>query len=378
AANDEPGTEALAMAVRSQQELAVLRSRRTLADAEWRLATGGSKKEALEKEVANAQAALAMAERVLQAPIDPAATIQPLVGARWAPTRFFESRTDDPVVPFREKSSGRRTALAEWITDRENPLTARVAANHIWMRHMGDPLVKTVFDFGRGGDKPTQPELLDWMAAELMSSGWRMKHLHRIIVSSEAYRMSSSTSGAELQAERDPENSSWWRRPAIRLESQAVRDSILSLAGTLDLTMSGPPVQPAQQAMSKRRSLYFFHSNNSRNLFLTMFDEALVKDCYRRDQSIVPQQALALTNSSLVLDSAGQIAARLSVQKPDDIAFTRDAFATILGIDAAASELTASIEALSEWKKLPGADVLAARTHLVWVLLNHNDFVTVR
>jgi len=374
----EPAADARQVAIRSQQQLAVLQSRRTLTDAEGRLSLAGGKNEAVEKEVAAAEAALATSLEILEKPVQPGATLEPFPGARWTPTRFFDSTRDDPAVPFQKTSSGRRTALAEWITDRENPLTARVAVNHIWMRHMGDPLVKTVFDFGRRGDRPTQPELLDWMAAELMSNDWSMKHLHRIIVSSEAYRMSSSTSGAALQAERDPENRSWWRRFPIRLESQAVRDSILSLAGTLDLTMSGPPVQPAQQAMSKRRSLYFFHSNNSRNLFLTMFDEALVKDCYRRDQSIVPQQALALTNSSLVLDSAGQIAARLSVEEPDDTAFAREAFATILGIDAAASELTASIEALAEWKKLPGTDTLAARTHLVWVLLNHNDFVTVR
>ena len=109
-----------------------------------------------------------------------------------------------------------------------------------------------------------------------------------------------------------------------------------------------------------------------------MFDEALVKECYRRDASIVPQQALALSNSALVLESAGQIAARLSEQGPEEEAFIKDAFAAILGIEVAAAEMKASIEALSEWKKLPNTNDLTARTHLVWVLLNHNDFVTVR
>jgi hypothetical protein len=109
-----------------------------------------------------------------------------------------------------------------------------------------------------------------------------------------------------------------------------------------------------------------------------MFDEALVKDCYRRDMSIVPQQALALSNSAMVLESAGQIAARLSEERPEEGAFIKDAFAAILGIEVSAAELNASIEALSEWKKLPNTNDLTARTHLVWVLLNHNDFVTVR
>ena len=378
AASDEPQAEALEMAVRSQQELAVLRSRRTLADAEARLAQAGGKTDALEKEVATAQAALAASQGVLEKPVEPDAIIEPLAGALWTPTRFFESRTDDPTVPFHKTSSGRRTALAEWITDKQNPLTARVAVNHIWMRHMGESLVKTVFDFGRRAERPTQIKLLDWLAAELMEQGWSMKHLHRLIVTSDAYRMSSSAANAGARMKLDPENRYWWRRPSLRLESQAVRDSILSLAGTLDLSMSGPPVQPAQQAASRRRSLYFFHSNNSRNLFLRMFDEALVKDCYRRDTSIVPQQALALTNSTLVLESAEQIAARLSKERPEEVAFIKDAFAIILGIDVAEAELSASMEALSAWKKLPNTNELTARTHLVWVLLNHNDFVTVR
>ena len=378
AESDEPQVEALQTAIRSQQQLAVLQSQRTLIDAEARLGQAGGKNDAIEKEVVTAQAALVTSQVVLEKPVEPDATIEPLAGARWTPTRFFESRADDPTVPFHKTSSGRRTALAEWITDKQNPLTARVAVNHIWMRHMGEPLVKTVFDFGRRAERPTQSKLLDWLAAELMEQGWSMKHLHRLIVTSDAYRLSSSAANAGARMKIDPENRYWWRRPSLRLESQAVRDSILSLAGTLDLSMSGPPVKPAQQAASKRRSLYFFHSNNSRNLFLRMFDEALVKDCYRRDTSIVPQQALALTNSTLVLESAEQIAARLSKERPEEVTFIKDAFAIILGIDVAATELSASMEALSAWKKLPNTNDLTARTHLVWVLLNHNDFVTVR
>ena len=193
-----------------------------------------------------------------------------------------------------------------------NPLTARVAVNHIWNRHMGTPLAPNVFDLGRNSPPPSNPELLDWLAAELIDSGWDMKHLHRLIVTSATYRMSSETTGAKPNVAKDPDNVFWWRRNTIRLESEVIRDSILSLAGTLDLTMGGPPVASDKQEDSRRRSIYFFHSNNERNLFLTTFDGALVTECYRRNQSVVPQQALAMTNSRLVLDSSKPIAERIS------------------------------------------------------------------
>ena len=236
-----------------------------------------------------------------------------------------------------------------------------------------------VFDFGLNGTRPTHPQLLDWLAAELVDHDWSMKHLHRIIVTSAAYRMSSSVAGGAANAAIDPDNRYWWRRQPIRIESQVVRDSLLALAGTLDSTLGGPPVLPADQATSTRRSLYFFHSNNSRNRFLRMFDEAMVKDCYRREQSVVPQQALALTNSRLVLDAAPKIAQQLSDgTTDDDTAFIRRAFAVLLGMTDIESEITASQQALDEWRKLPDSSPENVRTNFVWALINHNDFVTVR
>jgi hypothetical protein len=311
------------------------------------------------------------------------------VGARWTPTRFLSSGADDPAPPFMPRSTGRRTALAKWVTDPGNTLTARVAVNHIWARHFGTPLVATVFDFGRKGQPPTHPELLDWLASELVESGWSMKHLHRLIVTSATYRLAGAGGAAEANAAKDPDNVQLWRRPPARLESQAVRDSLLSLADTLDPKVGGPSVLPAQQADSKRRSLYFFHSNNERNLFLTTFDEALVTDCYRREQSIVPQQALAMTNSRLVLDLSRPIADRVakhlaaSGRPADDETFARAAFLLLLAAEPSAKELAACARAVDEWRKLPeagsGAAATAfARSNLVWVLLNHNDFVTVR
>jgi hypothetical protein len=382
-------TSLAAAAFKAERRAAVAQARRTVADIELRLLrSAADAKAGVEKELADAREALAKAERSAAAALTPEDRYTPLTGAKWTPTRFLTSTADDPAVSFPPQSTGRRTALAAWITDRRNPLTARVAVNHIWARHMGEPLVATVFDFGRNGSPPTQPELLDWLAAEFIDSGWDMKHLHRLIVLSSAYRMSSSVAGRESNLAKDPDNLCLWRRKPVRLESQVVRDSILWLAGTLDLARGGPPVLPAAQVESTRRSLYFFHSNNERNSFLTTFDEAGVKECYRRDQSIVPQQALALSNSRLVQDAALQIAQRLSQPvapgdaPPDDREFIRRAFYVTLGIRANDDELRASSSALKAWRKLPrepkeGSDD-AARQNLIWALINHNDFVTVR
>jgi hypothetical protein len=211
--------------------------------------------------------------------------------------------------------------------------------------------------------------------------------------------MSSSLAGAGDNATRDPDNRRWWRRVPIRLEAEVVRDSILSVAGQLDPARGGPPVAPEAQAGSRRRSVYFFHSNNERNLFLTTFDGAAVNECYQRDQSIVPQQALALSNSALVQDAADAIAANLSSRtdngsrRPapdaapraasDDERFIRDAFLSVLGVHPNPGQVSAGADAWNAWRELHeerrGTNAPdPARAHLVWALLNHNDFVTVR
>ena len=147
-----------------------------------------------------------------------------------------------------------------------------------------------------------------WLAWCLASHLCSIKYLLTFIINPESLRRHSTLAhpksmNAQSATQFDPDNRLLWRRNAIRIESQVVRDSILSLAGSLDTSFGGPSVPINQQSDSLRRSLYFFHSNNERNMFLSTFDEALVKECYRRDQIIVPQQALALSNSRLVLDS---------------------------------------------------------------------------
>ena len=211
-----------------------------------------------------------------------------------------------------------------------------------------------------------------------------MKHLHGLIVTSATWRLSSSAAGAAANAAKDPDNIHLWRRHPVRLEAEVLRDSLLALSGELDPAPGGPPVPPAEQNASKRRSLYFFNSNNERNLFLTTFDAAAVKECYRRDQSIVPQQALALTNSGLVQDAAEKIAARLAqpagagAAAPDDPAFIRHAFLLLLGMSASDTETAACARALEAWRALPSGTGGDARLQLIRSLLNHNDFVTLR
>jgi len=378
-------------AARAEREIAVAKSWAAVAAVSAKLAatvaepaTGkrdAAALAALEKELATARENVDKATRAADEPGD---TFTPLVGARWTPTRFGHSGRDDPAVAFPATSTGRRAALAAWITDPRHPLTARVAANHVWMRHLGRPLVATVFDFGRKGEPPTHPELLDWLASELVEGppgagrGWSLRHLHRLIVTSATYRLGSSLAGGAASRAIDPDNRLLWRREPIRLEAQVVRDGILALAGLLDPTSGGPPVPEAAQGDSRRRSLYFWHSDISRNLFLTTFDDAGVKECYQREESIVPQQALALANARIVHDAAAAIADRLAAAgaAPDDGTFIDRAFGMLLQRPATAAERATCTGALAHWRALDGD--AAARAHLVWTLFNHTEFVTLR
>ena len=349
------------------------------------LKSAPEKKDAAQKEHDQALANLAKAQDLIQN--DQGELIR-FSGAQWSATRFLNSGADDPKPEYPKTSSGRRLALARWITDPKNPLTARVAVNHIWNRHFGEPLVESVFDFGNKGAKTQHQALLDWLAAEFVSHGWSMKYLHKLILTSEAYRRHSTlantqSTNAQMASQVDPDNRLLWRRNPIRIESQVVRDSILSLARTLDDRLGGPSVPMGQQSDSLRRSLYFFHSNNERNMFLSTFDEALVKECYRRDQSIVPQQALALSNSRLVLDSAVKIAERIHQEASDSDEFIQRAFREVLGIQADASMIASSKQAMERCRSLPSSAIgqdsaISDRILLVWTLLNHNDFVTLR
>ena len=271
------------------------------------------------------------------------------------------------------------------------------------MRHFGSPLVPTVFDFGLNGKQPTHPGLLDWLAVELMDQGWSMKPIHRLIVTSSAYRMQSSTS-SETNRQRDPENVYLWRMNSRRMEAEVVRDSVLHVARGLDLTMLGPDLDHRAGLAVPRRSIYFRSSMEKKVTFLEVFDSPNVTDCYRRSESVVPQQALAMVNSSLTLAQArrlaGSLAKELNTQPtPESLSiFVATAFERLLCRPPTDAERR---ECLDFLENQPGrlADPRfrvpftsgddnpvkpsddpqqRARENLVHVLLNHNDFLTVR
>jgi hypothetical protein len=372
--------EAATAAQQAQRRAALLEARRQLRQAQLERRFGDAKaRAAAPKKIAAATKALTAAEAEARKPADTAYT-----------------RRSVPSYPT--TSTGRRLALARWITDRRNPLAARVAMNHIWLRHFGRALVPTEFDFGRNGQPPTHPALLDWLAAELMERGWSMKAMHRLLVTSAAYRMTSTPWADDLA--RDPENRYLWRFAPRRLEAEAVRDSVLAVAGNLDGTMGGPELDHALGLSSRRRSLYFRHAAEKQMEFLTTFDAASVTECYRRSQSIVPQQALALANSSLALAQSRLLARSLSKEAGPgaDDAFIRAGFEQVLSRPPTTDEqvvcrkyLANQAALLADRKKLsaftagapgpvpPSAEPgLRARESLIHVLLNHHEFVTIR
>jgi hypothetical protein len=299
-----------------------------------------------------------------------------------------------PIGPkYPTTSSGRRLALARFIASKDNPLTARVAINQMWMRHFGKPLVSTLFNFGKSGKAPTHPELMDWLAVEFMERNWDMKAIHRLMVTSQAYKMQSSEGRQEAaQAKIDPDNTYLWRMNVRRMEAEAVRDSMLVLAGRLDPTMGGPEIDETKGHEVYRRSLYFRHAPDLQMDMLKVFDAASPNECFQRSESIVPQQALALSNSKLSLAMARTIAAQLPSGN-----FVAAAFQRILGREATAAELaesgkyeaaqaamyrTGQLTAFSTGPaalvKPSGDPEQRARESFVHVLLNHNDFVTIR
>jgi hypothetical protein len=218
-----------------------------------------------------------------------------------------------------------------------------------------------------------------------MDHNWSFKHLHRLIVTSRTYRLSSSTLGGESNVSVDGENRYLWRMNPQRMDANTVRDSLLHLAGELDFTRGGPPVEKGHQDASRRRSMYFFHSHNDHNQLLDTFDNANVLECYRRTESIVPQQALALWNSGFAQTMAAKIndALHARLGAAHDEKFVASAFGLILGTlpthderDACLESLTALRASLVDLKELERTK--RARLQLVQALLNHNDFVTVR
>jgi Protein of unknown function (DUF1553)/Protein of unknown function (DUF1549) len=228
-----------------------------------------------------------------------------------------------------DHSTGRRSCLADWLVNPRNPLTARVIVNRLWQHYFGRGLVATASDFGTMGEEPSHPELLDWLATELLADGWRLKPLHRLIVTSAVYRQSSVGSGQGLAV--DPDNALLWRQNRRRLDGEAIRDALLSVSGRLNGTMEGPSVFPELPAeltklSSKgavwpvspriedraRRSIYVFVRRNLRYPFFEVFDRPDTNaSCPERPVTTIAPQALSLLNSQLARDAALALAARV-------------------------------------------------------------------
>ncbi len=310
--------------------------------------------------------------------LKPGNAFKPLVGSYKSKESNQESQ-DSLDKPFPNQSSGRRTALAQWLTSQKHPLTARVIVNHVWTRHMGQPLVKSVFDFGRKGKAPLNQELLDWLALDLMEHNYSLRHLHRMIVTSNTYALAADPPIDHPGWKQDPENRTFWYKVSQRLESESIRDGLLSLSGTLDPKVGGPTIS-SNDLQSSRRSLYFFHSHNEDQRFLAQFDSPNVLDCYRREESIVPQQALALFNSKLSRDLSQKIAEKVapkgSLMTAED--FVSHAFPWILGHPPSGLEKIACVEAMEAWSKAFPKDPQRPRINLIHTLINHNDFITLR
>ena len=239
-------------------------------------------------------------------------------------------------VPNHGASSGRRLALAKWIASPSNPLTARVMANRIWQYHFGEGLVRTPNNFGLKGSPPTHPQLLDWLATEFIDNDWQLKHLHRLIMNSAVYQMSSVDNEAGLAT--DPENRLLWRFNMRRLTAEEIRDSILAVNGTLNLEMGGPSIYPeippevlagqsrpgegwgkSSPEEAARRSVYIFVKRSLIPPMISSFDGADTDfTCPVRFATTQPTQSLSMMNGPYLRQQARALQTYLVQRAPDD------------------------------------------------------------
>jgi hypothetical protein len=245
---------------------------------------------------------------------------------------LISAKPADIIKPAALKSTGRRTALAKLLTDPANPLTARVMVNRLWHYHFGRGIVGTPSDFGLKGERPTHPELHDWLASEFVKNGWSMKYMHRLIMTSETYKQASVSRRDGVAV--DPEDKLLWRFPRHRLEGETIRDEALAVAGMLNTKMGGPSVFPelpvglegrggwkvtAQKEERNRRSVYVFVRRNTRYPMFETFDMPDTHEsCARRNVTTSPLQALTMLNDKISLEWAENFAGRVLKIAGDD------------------------------------------------------------
>jgi hypothetical protein len=260
-----------------------------------------------------------------------------------APRRFLRIIAGDDRVNF-AKGSG-RLELAEAIADPANPLAARVFVNRVWLHHFGQALVRTPNNFGALGEKPSHPELLDWLARRLLDSG-SMKDLHRAILNSATYQMSSRQDSENYA--KDGDNRWIWRMNPRRMDAEVWRDSLLDVCGELDLTVGGPPTENIE---SRRRTLYFKVSRNgdafATDEFLRLFDFPLMRSSVaQRPSSIVPQQYLFLLNSPFMQQRAKSFAERMMKESNEDSVRVERAYQILYQRSASEKEHAIGLEFL--------------------------------
>jgi mono/diheme cytochrome c family protein len=300
------------------------------------------------------------------------------------------------------KTSGRRTALAEWVASKNNPLTARVMVNRVWQHHFGKGIVPTANDFGKLGEQPTHPELLDWLAADFMDGGWRLKRLHKLIMTSSVYKLSSAADPAALKA--DPANALLWRFNMRRLTAEEVRDSVLMASGKLDVTPYGPSVfpkipdavlagqsvpgngwlktrgggyDPATPDAGNRRSVYVYVKRSLQVPVLIAHDQADTdSSCPVRYTTTVPTQALGLLNGDFSNEMAASFAARLAKEAPGDLpAQVARGLRLTTGRTPTPAEVAKDVTFIKGLKAKHGLDDATALKRYTLLLLNTNEFV---
>jgi hypothetical protein len=307
------------------------------------------------------------------------------------PRHFLEILGGDPLPPG--AGSGRRQ-LADWLTRPGNPLTARVIVNRVWQHHFGRGLVATPSDFGSRGARPSHPELLDWLTARFVESGWSVKALHRLILCSAAYQRASSDDPANLRA--DPENRWLWRNPRRPLEAEAVRDAMLAVSGRLDRSAAGPHPFPAVQTWNftihypfhavydhDHRSVYLMVQRSRRHPYLALFDGADPNlSVAERLPTTTPAQALFLMNKPFVHTQGDGFARRLLAAGGDDRDRVRLAFEYAHGRQPAEEEVRAALAFLDGYRRKLAASSAGAeqQTRQAWaalgrVLLTANAFL---
>jgi hypothetical protein len=307
-----------------------------------------------------------------------------------APAEKREATGPIPLMP----TTGRRSALAKWITDPANPLTARVMVNRVWQYHFGRGLVATPSDLGTRGGKPTHPLLLDWLASEFVAKGWSVKQLHRTIMTSAAYQQQSTPSKEAV--DRDPANLFLSHFSRRRLNADELRDSVLQVTGALNIKRGGrpvvPPLSPEEKATLTqrpddawvltadaseylRRSIYLIQKRTFRMPIMEVFDAPdSMLTCPRRESSTTAPQSLSLLNGGFTMERARSLAARISAQ-PDESAI-RSAWREVLSREPTSYETNRVATFLAAQNKNAGGRN-EALVELIRALLNTNEFLYV-